>query len=127
MTLLVDVTSATLLLLGGALVLIASIGLLRFHTVLARTHPATKAVTVGAVLVILAAAVRIPDNGATFKLLLAALLQLVTAPIAAHMIGRAAYRANTRMREHLTVDHLGEALDGGTFGDDGSAERERSR
>jgi len=43
-------------------------------------------------------------------LLLIGAFQLMTAPVAAHMIGRAAYRANKVRRDLLLTDELGRDL-----------------
>jgi multicomponent Na+:H+ antiporter subunit G len=81
----------TLAIAGAALVLLAGIGVLRFPDLYARMHAATKATTVGIGLISIAGAIAI-DGGAA-KILLAAAIIFITAPSAAHFIGRAAYRA----------------------------------
>jgi multicomponent Na+:H+ antiporter subunit G len=42
-----------------------------------------------------------------------AVFQLATAPVAAHMVGRSAYRTRRIRRDLLIVDELGERLDEG--------------
>jgi len=86
-----DVIVGTLAIAGALLVLLAGVGVLRFPDLYARMHAATKATTVGIALISIAGAIAI-DGGAA-KILLAAAVILVTAPSAAHFIGRAAYRA----------------------------------
>lgn len=103
---LVDVVSAVLLLTASALALLAAIGLQRFDSVFARIHPATKAITVGVVSVSIGAALQADSTGDAFKLLLVAVLQVVTSPIASHMIARAAYRAGTEISPRMQVDEL---------------------
>jgi len=56
-------------------------------------HAATKPATLGVVLVLIGAAIAIGDFAVSSTLILIAALQLVTAPAGAHMVGRAAYRA----------------------------------
>ncbi|HEY8338523.1 MAG TPA: monovalent cation/H(+) antiporter subunit G [Egibacteraceae bacterium] len=99
---------AALLLAGSLLMLLAAVGLQRFDTVFARIHPATKAMTLGIVFLLLAAALRMESTGDVVKLLLVACLQLLTAPIAAHMVGRAAYRAGGDLTPALDIDQLAE-------------------
>jgi multicomponent Na+:H+ antiporter subunit G len=101
-----EVVSAVLLLLGATVVAVAAVGLQRFDSVFARIHPATKAMTLGVVLIALGAAPRMQERGDVAKLLLAAALQLLTAPIASHMVARAAYRAGTELSPHTAVDEL---------------------
>ena len=104
----VDVLSAVLLLAGCVLALTAALGLVRLPDIFSRMHAATKPATLGLLLVMLGAVLQIhsPDNRA--KLLLVAVLQFVTAPVAAHMVGRAAYRSGAGALDDLVVDDLRE-------------------
>lgn len=86
-----DVVVGVLALLGAALVVLAGVGVLRLPDLYARMHAATKASTVGIGLIGVAGAIAV-DGGAT-KILLAVAVIFITAPSAAHFIGRAAYRA----------------------------------
>ena len=99
-----DATAAVLILTGVALGVAAGLGLQRFPDVFARMHAATKPATLGLVLVLAGAALRVEDPGDGAKLLLVVVLQFVTAPVGAHMVGRAAYRAGTEMSPATTFD-----------------------
>lgn len=101
-----DVLTAILLLTASSLALLAAIGLQRFESVFARIHPATKAITLGVVSVAIGAALQAESAADTAKLVLVAVLQVVTSPIASHMIARAAYRAGTELSPHMQVDEL---------------------
>jgi multicomponent Na+:H+ antiporter subunit G len=101
-----DVAAAVLLLTGVALAVVGGIGLQRFPDVFARMHAATKPATLGLVLVLCGAALRVEDPGDVAKLLLVWALQFVTAPVGAHMVGRAAYRAGTELSPATSVDEL---------------------
>ena len=103
MSTVLDVVSAVLLLLGVGLVLLASLGLVRFTDVLARMHAATKASSTGLMLVLVATALQLPGRYAAL-LLLVGVFQLLTAPVAAHMVGRAAYRAGAHRPDLIEVD-----------------------
>lgn len=102
----IDVLAGVLMLLGALLAVIAGIGLQRFPDVFARMHAATKPATLGLALVLVGAALRIPDGDAVVKLLLVVVLQFVTAPIGSHLVGRATYRAGTEMSEQTAIDEL---------------------
>ena len=104
-----DVVGAILLLSGVVLALTASLGLMRFPDVFSRMHAATKPTTLGLLLVTVGAALQVDAAGDRVKLLLVAAFQLLTAPVAAHMIGRAAYRTGVGGRADLVVDELGDA------------------
>ena len=101
-----DTIVSFLLLAGVSLSLLAGIGLQRFPDVFARMHAATKPATLGLVLILVAAALRLSDGGDVVKLLVIAAAQFITAPLGAHMVGRAAHRAGDQMAPDTTVDEL---------------------
>lgn len=105
-----DVTAAVCLLVGALLALIAAIGILRFPDVLTRMHSATKPQVLGLLLVLLGLGLRLRDVRSIGLLALVALFQLVTSPIASHMVGRASFRAGQVRRDLLVVDELSEVL-----------------
>jgi len=107
-----DVIAAVCLTTGALLALIAAIGILRFPDVLTRMHSATKPQVLGLLLVLLGLGFRLRDVGAIGMLLLVALFQLVTSPIASHMVGRASFRAGQVRRDLLVVDELSDVLPG---------------
>lgn len=80
-----------LLVIGILFMLIAAIGLLRMPDVFLRMSAATKAATLGILCVLGAAAIHFADATITLRVVAIALFLYITAPIAAHMIGRAAY------------------------------------
>jgi multicomponent Na+:H+ antiporter subunit G len=65
--------------------------------VFTRMHASTKAGTLGSSIILLGVAIHFQDIAVTAKVLLAILFLLLTAPIAAHMIGRAAQRTGVKM------------------------------
>jgi multicomponent Na+:H+ antiporter subunit G len=105
-----DVLAAACLFVGALLALIAAIGILRFPDVLTRMHSATKPQVLGLLLVLLGLGFRLRDVRSIGLLALVALFQLVTSPIASHMVGRASFRAGQVRRELLVVDELSEVL-----------------
>ena len=107
-----DVISGALLLGGVALAVVAGIGLLRFPDVFSRMHAATKPATLGLLMVCLGAALVMGDGSHRSKLVLVAAFQFLTAPVAAHMIGRAAYRAGKGALDELVQDDLRGVTDG---------------
>lgn len=102
-----DVASAVLVLAGTGLFLIAAIGLHRFNDLYGRMHAATKPATLGLLLVLAAAALRVDSVGDIGKLALIAFFQLATAPVAAHLLGRAAYRGGVPIDVTAGIDELG--------------------
>jgi multicomponent Na+:H+ antiporter subunit G len=109
-----DAISAVLLLAGTALALVAAIGTVRFPDVLTRMHAATKPQTLGMLLILLALAFRLREPSVIGMLLAVAVFQLLTAPVAAHMVGRSAYRQRYFSDDSLAVDELAAADRDGT-------------
>ncbi|MFJ8577658.1 monovalent cation/H(+) antiporter subunit G [Micromonospora sp. NPDC093277] len=94
------------LLAGALLALAAGIGVLRFPDVLGRMHAATKPQVLGVLVLLLGLALRLRTAADLGMIALIAVFQLATAPVAAQMIGRAAYRSGRIDRELLEVDEL---------------------
>ncbi len=98
-----DVVGSVMILLGAAFSLTAAIGLLRLPDVLNRMHAASKPQTLGFLLLCLGLALVLRDPAAASMLVLAAGLQLVTAPVATQMMAKAAHRTG-QYRADLVVD-----------------------
>ncbi len=106
MTLFLDVVAGALLLAGALLGLGAGVGLLRFPDLLSRMHTAAKPQVLGLILVVIALALRLRDGSVAWMLVLVVLVQLVTAPVAAHLVARAGYRTGKVDSQRLVVDEL---------------------
>jgi multicomponent Na+:H+ antiporter subunit G len=105
---------AAALLVGGALLaLLATVGLQRFNDVFGRMHSATKPATLGLMMILAGSALVLPVPGAVAKLGLVILFQFVTAPIAAHLVGRAAFRAGNELDPDTMVTEDAESILGG--------------
>jgi multicomponent Na+:H+ antiporter subunit G len=87
-----EIVAGLLILAGGAFALIAAIGIVRLPDLLTRMHASTKAGTLGSILVLVALASVIGTGPVIAKAIATVLFLLLTAPIAAHMIGRAHVR-----------------------------------
>lgn len=101
-----EVLTAALVLVGAALSLIAAIGLIRMPDLPMRMHAATKAGTLGAGLLLGAVAVAYSDAGVTIRALATIGFLFLTAPVSAHVIGRAAYRGGLKLWERTCLDEL---------------------
>lgn len=101
-----DIVSA-LLLGGGALfTLITAVGVLRLPDFFMRMHAITKAGTLGVGLVFLGVAVFFGDLTTTTRALATVAFVLATAPVSAHMIGRAGYLDRVEMWDGTRTDEL---------------------
>lgn len=108
---LLDVLSLVCLMLAAVFSVAAGLGLLRFSDVLSRLHAATKPQIFGLLLVIAAIALHDRSWMTLLALLPVFVFQCLTAPIAAHMVGRAAYRTGQLDDESLVLDELAPAVE----------------
>lgn len=98
---------AGLLVLGGVVLSFsAAVGVVRFGDLYARMHAATKPATLGMILLLVGVGIRLADPGSIAKLALVGLLILLTAPVGAHMIGRAAHATGTQPGPETVLDDL---------------------
>ncbi|MDH6181604.1 multicomponent Na+:H+ antiporter subunit G [Microbacteriaceae bacterium SG_E_30_P1] len=106
-----DAISAAFLVLGGVLSVAAGVGLVRFNDALTRLHAATKPQILG--LMFILAAIALEDRNWSTLLVLAPVLvfQALTAPISAHMVGRAGYRTGNFRGDQLVTDELDDAIE----------------
>ena len=96
-----------LVLLGLFIMTLAVIGLFRMPDIYTQLHAASKAVVVG-VIPILLSVVFIGDPVISARTFLIACFILLTTPVAAHAIGRAAYLRREPMRGPDALDESGQ-------------------
>lgn len=84
----VDVFAVVFALIGALLVLVAAVGLLRLGDTRSRMHAATKPATLGVMSCAAAAVLRLDSLDDVSKVVLIVVLQVVTAPVGAHMLSR---------------------------------------
>ena len=95
MSAVVDWISAAFIVAGALFNLIAGLGVLRLGDVFLRMHASTKAGTLGLGLIVAGLLLQVPDAGVGAKAVAVLLFIITTAPIAAHLVGRAVYRGMT--------------------------------
>jgi len=99
------------LLAGGLFCLIASVGMLRLPDTIIRMHAATKAGALGAGLIFLALACYYLELSTTLRSLATVFFLLLTAPVAAHLIGRAAYCSRVNLWRKTWIDEFANICD----------------
>jgi len=104
--LVLDVIASIMLLGGAVLAFGAGVGLVRFPDLLARTHTAAKPQVLGLIMVLTGLALRLRTGHILWMLVLVVLFQLLTSPVAAHMVARAGYRTGKVDPSTLVVDEL---------------------
>ncbi|MCU1438235.1 MAG: sodium:proton antiporter [Naasia sp.] len=102
----IDIICALLLLLGAILSVAAGVGLLRFPDPLSRMHAATKPQILGLLAMLTALALDSGSWATVLAILPVVAFQLITTPMAAHMLGRAGYRVGRFRGELLYRDEL---------------------
>ncbi|ARK29280.1 monovalent cation/H(+) antiporter subunit G [Halalkalibacter krulwichiae] len=109
----IEIILSIFILLGAFLSLLGSIGLIRFPDVYGRTHAATKSATLGVISIMVATFLFFLLIEGLFvgKILLAILFVFLTAPVAALMIGRSAYRTGVPLWEKSVQDDLKEVYE----------------
>mgnify|MGYP001571823731 CR=1 FL=1 len=105
-----DIVGAALLLVGAMFCLAAAVGILRFPDVLTRLHAATKPQVFGLLLILTGVAFTLRTWHVVIWVTLVIGLQILTSPVAGHMLARTAYRTDQWDDEHATVDELGDDL-----------------
>jgi multicomponent Na+:H+ antiporter subunit G len=130
----VTAVAYALVVTGAILMALSGLGVLRLPDVLARLQAGTKAASLGLACVFAGAALLEPSVSAVVKLVLSMLFVFTTAPVAGHVIGRAAYEAGVPLWEDTWVDEalveMGEDAGKGTGGDageDGHADADGGR
>lgn len=101
-----DILSTIALILGTFFMLVAGLGMLRMPDVFTRMSVTTKAGTVGMIFLLAALVLHFYDIGLTLRALAILLFIMATAPVSAHMIGRAAYSDGVELWEGTQYDEL---------------------
>lgn len=95
-----------LLLIGSFLVLVAGIGVLRMPDLFLRMSATAKAGTLGTGLMVLAAAIHFNEFAIYTRAIALIAFLISTAPVSAHMLGRAAYFDGVPLWEGTVKDDL---------------------
>ena len=101
-----DVVASLCLLGGSLLTFAAAVGLVRFPDLLARTHVAAKPQVLGLLLMLVGLSLRLRTTQVLWVLVLVAAFQMLTSPVAAHMVSRAGFRTGKVRHDLLVVDEL---------------------
>lgn len=95
-----------LVVLGVAVMTLGVYGLIRLPDTYARLHAASKIVSLG-VLSLLLASTATGDPTGIFRVVLIGAFLVVTTPVSAHVVARAAYRREEGMESRRAIDESG--------------------
>lgn len=111
-----DLIIAVFLVGGAAFMLLAALGILRLPDLPTRMHSSTKAGAMGAMLIMVGVVIGFADWLALARGLAIVLFIMMTTPIAAHAIGRAAYFIGVPLWDGTIKDELRDNYDSRTHG-----------
>ncbi|MDZ5472086.1 monovalent cation/H(+) antiporter subunit G [Bacillus sp. 31A1R] len=108
MTEIVRVIIGMLIALGAFLSIVTAIGLIRLPDVYTRTHAASKAATLGVMLILLGTFFYffLEDRHFNSRLILGIAFIFITSPVAGHLIARAAYNSGVKLWDKSVQDDL---------------------
>ncbi len=99
-----DIISSLFLIAGGFFCMVAGIGVVRLNDIYARMHAATKAGTLGLGLVCVAVMIRADSLLHMAEALFVFLFMIASAPVGAHLIGRAVFRTRSPIDPKTKAD-----------------------
>ncbi|TQR21572.1 Na+/H+ antiporter subunit G [Psychrobacillus vulpis] len=108
----IELGAALLILLGSIMSVISAFGIIRLPDVYTRSHAATKSSTLAVLLSLSGAFVYfwVHEGFISVRLLLGIVFVFLTAPVAGHLITRAAYRSKVKLTDNSSDDALKEVL-----------------
>ncbi len=104
----IEWAAVILILIGSIVSVISAFGMIRLPDVYTRSHAATKSSTLSVLTCLLGAFIYfwVHDGFVSVRLILGILFVFVTAPVAGHLICRAAYRSHVPLAEGSGEDEL---------------------
>jgi monovalent cation/proton antiporter MnhG/PhaG subunit len=101
-----EILSSALVIIGATFALLAGVGVVRMPDLFTRMQASTKASTLGIGCIVGAVAVHFGELAITTRAVATILFVFLTAPVAAHMIARAAYFVGVPLWEGTIIDEL---------------------
>lgn len=112
-----SIAVAVLLIIGSLFSLLGAVGVVRMPDLFTRLQASTKAGTLGVGFIMIASAMHFADVGTVVRSLLVILFLFLTAPVAAHIIARAAYSVKVPIWDRTDIDELRLAREGDRHAD----------
>lgn len=109
-----EAVTAILILVGALLMFVAGLGITRMPDLFLRMSATTKVATLGLGTIMLAVIIYFDDLVATSHAVATILFVFLSAPVAAHIIGRAAYFNKVPLWEGTVIDQLRGQYNNGT-------------
>lgn len=106
-----EIIAAILLLAGSLFCLLGAIGIIRMPDLFTRLQAATKTGTLGVGFILVGTAIYYGDLGISVRAILVIFFLFMTAPVAAHVIARAAYFVKVPLWDQTQLDELRDMYD----------------
>ncbi|WP_185983613.1 monovalent cation/H(+) antiporter subunit G [Aureimonas mangrovi] len=106
MTAIANIVAGIFAIAGTSFVLVAAIGILRFPDFYTRVHAAAKAGTVGSALTLVALAILSTETAEVLRAIAAIFFFFLTAPLSAHLLGKAAHSAGYQLWEGSVLNEM---------------------
>jgi len=107
----ISILVAVMLVSGAGFMTLAGLGIFRMPDLFLRMHASTKGASLGVALLLIACAIYFQDLAVATKAIITVAFIFLTAPVAAHMLGRAAYAKNVKLWDQSIMDegrgHIG--------------------
>jgi multicomponent Na+:H+ antiporter subunit G len=108
----IEIVIGVLWMVGSVFALVAAVGVLRMPDVFTRMQASTKASTLGLGCLAAGAALQMGDAASAIRLVSIVAFLLLTTPVSAHVIARAAYRAGVPLWSGTVLDERQRDLGG---------------
>lgn len=102
----ITILTSFFLIAGSFFIMLAALGILKFPDLYTRMHAASKAVSFGSGLMLLATVLYFKNWFVAVEAILIILFIFLTTPVASHMISRVAYLLKIPLWEKSTIDEL---------------------
>jgi multicomponent Na+:H+ antiporter subunit G len=106
-----EIIVSVLLLAGASFMVLAAVGVLRLPDLPTRMHATTKAGAMGAMLTMAGVAFHFGDGVVVARAIAIVVFIVLTAPVAAHVIGRAGYFTGIQLWSGTIKDELRDSYD----------------
>lgn len=108
----VKYAAVILILISSVISVISAFGMIRFPDVYTRIHAATKSTTLAVLLTLIGVFIYFwaGESFISVRIILGILFVFLTAPVAGHLIIRAAYRSKVKLAESSIEDELKDVL-----------------
>nr|WP_310414411.1 monovalent cation/H(+) antiporter subunit G [Mycoplana sp. BE70] len=106
MQVLLALVVSAMLVSGGIFTFLAAVGVVRLPDVYTRMHAASKAGTIGSGLMLIAAGLQAGDFATLARAFTGFVFFILTAPVAAHLVAKAAHQAGYRLSRRAVCDEM---------------------